>query len=308
MQNTVNKLKESIESRQKRTLNLLARYSRTLPILPTTVLKLSQPQASNMDQALEEATGMDPALAIRLAFEDRHRFISSDKDVPSIGSILYHLGTNNILEDLKKCKKLSIFKPQTTGERELWLHSVQVALLSRYIAKLPSNKLVDPEEAYLAGLIHDLGRFIMLCEDSNAFNELSKHHVETGLELIAAEKEICGYDHSRLGMLAARSWNFPEQLVASIGYHHRVGKAAREYASPKTIAVCEIVGIADLVSFGIMAHPGFAESSDDAKIAYLQSQGMACPPNMHAEILPALKKVILPLHKKMPQLEHELFG
>ena len=299
---------QSLLDRQKRTMSLLNRYGRILPVLSASLARLSGYNDGKDPKDVETAIEMDPSLAIRLIFEDRHRLQSSPLNAASIPAMIYHLGASNVCEGISKYKRHAVFLPNTEAERELWVHSLQVALLSRYIAKRQMDFKVDPEEAYLAGLIHDLGRFIILCEDVASFNELAKTRVETGKELVELERKVCGYDHAMLGVLASRAWNFPEQLTSVIRFHHCPERASREISSERALALVNIVSQADIVSFCMISHPSFPAASHEDQVLILKQSGFSLTEKFRDLTLPALAEVILPLHEKTVRISQTLFG
>jgi putative nucleotidyltransferase with HDIG domain len=104
-----------------------------------------------------------------------------------------------------------------TGE-ELWEHSVACAQMARFVADTVNYP--DSEEAYVAGLLHDVGKLVLdqyVRVDYQAILNLMKRR---GLQLWQAEEQLIGMDHGAVGGLLANDWHFPLPLVEAIRCHH----------------------------------------------------------------------------------------
>jgi putative nucleotidyltransferase with HDIG domain len=104
-----------------------------------------------------------------------------------------------------------------TGE-ELWNHSVATASLARYIADAVGYR--DLEEAYVAGLLHDIGKLVLdqyVRVDSNLLVDLMQRRE---LQLWQAEEQVFGMDHGAVGGLMSEKWQFPVGLTDAIRCHH----------------------------------------------------------------------------------------
>jgi putative nucleotidyltransferase with HDIG domain len=131
-------------------------------------------------------------------------------------------------------------KGYSLEKNQLWTQSQTCAIVSRFIAK--SIKYTNPEEAYIAGLLRDIGKTILNQHMEKEYSEvLSK--VETGeMSFLDAEREVLGFSHAEIGEKVAEKWNLPEALVDAIGHHH-----TPELANINPLLV-SIVHIADAIT------------------------------------------------------------
>lgn len=102
---------------------------------------------------------------------------------------------------------------------EFWLHSLSVALISEQLCQ--QCKYQRPELAFVAGLIHDIGKVPM----DNLFEELFSHLLDETVSRIVPfnliETETIGFNHAELGHYLTRQWNFPQSITNTILNHHR---------------------------------------------------------------------------------------
>jgi HD-like signal output (HDOD) protein len=99
-----------------------------------------------------------------------------------------------------------------------WQHSLATATAARVLAKLKGWR--DPEEAFLAGLLHDSGRLVMDRFLPNEFDQILTLALERAIPLQDAEREVLGYTHVEVGDLLGAEWNMPESMREALRRHH----------------------------------------------------------------------------------------
>jgi putative nucleotidyltransferase with HDIG domain len=105
----------------------------------------------------------------------------------------------------------------------LWRHTVACAAGARMLSRRLGGG--DPEEAFLAGLVHDMGIVVFDQFFHDGFRRVADLATGMGMPLIAAEREVFGSDHAFVGRQLARRWNFPAAVAEAIGCHHEPGRA-----------------------------------------------------------------------------------
>ena len=122
----------------------------------------------------------------------------------------------------------------------LWKHSILTAQIAQDLTVASHLELpLVPEELYTCGLLHDLGRIILLDTMAEDYVSVLRHAQETDQPSHALEAERLGFSHTDVGSLVASTWGLPDPTVAAIDYHH--GPNERIVASPVTM----IVALAD---------------------------------------------------------------
>lgn len=108
-------------------------------------------------------------------------------------------------------------------EGELWRHSIAVAFTARRLAV--EVHLAPVEEAFVAGLLHDLGKTILSGHMENAYDEVTRIATERRMPFHEVERELLGFDHAELGAQVAAAWFFPAELEEAIRHHHQPHEA-----------------------------------------------------------------------------------
>jgi putative nucleotidyltransferase with HDIG domain len=129
-----------------------------------------------------------------------------------------------------------------------WQHSLATAVGARILARFKGWR--DPEEAFLAGLMHDVGRLVLDRFLTNEFDQAIALSLERGCRLMETEQEVLGYTHVEVGVMLGEQWQLPESLLESIRLHHQ---AVPFEASPLGCLVYAANVLAHQAGFGLAA-------------------------------------------------------
>jgi putative nucleotidyltransferase with HDIG domain len=139
---------------------------------------------------------------------------------------------------------------------ELLRHSVSVALTARRLAV--AVQLAPVEEAFVAGLLHDIGKTILSSRLEGAYEELADVARARRQAFHEVEIELLGFDHAELGAQVARAWSFPADLEEAIRHHHLPARAERKPRLAHTVhladAACMMLGVGlgvDGLAYGV---------------------------------------------------------
>ncbi len=156
---------------------------------------------------------------------------------------------------------ITIFNTFTTGgkerEREMaafWQHCVACAHACEEVAK--ELKYPHPEEAFIAGLLHDIGKLIAYHRLENNFSQLLSHlknlPKDTTQEWppLNLENEILGAGHHLIGKWAAETWNFPAPIIEAVWLHHQPPLGGRNEPISLALIVRFADAICNLYNFG----------------------------------------------------------
>ncbi|MEZ5565451.1 MAG: HDOD domain-containing protein [Gammaproteobacteria bacterium] len=211
-----------VEAANPAALQAMARRIGELPLLPQVVIQLLclDPKDACFFEKVLELVQQDPPFAVRLI-----RIANSADSAPvvcvqSLRAALTRLGVDRVRGMVTGLAVARVFIPTEAGQKALWSHAIQTALLATEIARLTTPMLVDPESAYLAGLLHDIGRFVMLEHATDDLRAVDAREWESPQALVDADLAVFRYTHSELGGLACEHWGLPPAITCVARYHH----------------------------------------------------------------------------------------
>ncbi len=166
----------------------------------------------------EDLISHDQALASKVvsvansAFYYTHRGV----EVNSIGQAMLVLGLDAIRNIVLGISIFRIFPVPYGTLKQMWAHAYRVALASGFLASRIDES--DREVAFLAGLLHDIGRIVILTVGSEG--ELSRFPGSGGKEIIRAEKEAFSCSHDEAGYWFLKGLSLPEEVTLPVLHHH----------------------------------------------------------------------------------------
>ncbi len=203
----------------------------TIPLLPPLPKTYSQVQScieeDDVDiEKMATLIGLDVALTSALLHWANSALFGQRYHVDSIKKAIIVLGTEIVINlILSEAVTRSIAKaaPTTSGfdMNKFRCHSIATATLSRMLIKsLYSSDGDLQDRAFIAALLHDLGKLIAVSHFSEAFDAAVKKAQTTGMPLLEAERELLGTDHTELGSFLAEWWALPHFITTAIEQHH----------------------------------------------------------------------------------------
>lgn len=102
---------------------------------------------------------------------------------------------------------------------ELWTHSIKTAKSSKEIMRLKSKDRRLHDDAYIAGLLHDIGKLV-LCYIPDYYKDLKRLLIEKDIMYHEAEYEIIGATHAEVGAYLLSLWGLSEDIIEAVAFHH----------------------------------------------------------------------------------------
>lgn len=224
----------------------------TLPEITLKIIKLVEDPSSTA-QDLHKVIANDPALCSRILKVVNSAFYGLPGQIGSINRAIVLLGLNAVKNIAIAASLTKLFRggalTPNFAAKNLWDHSIGVAAASKMLAD--AMKLGLGDEAFLAGLIHDIGIIVEIQYDRQKLIDaiIKVDPDPAGVprsEMLAAEHEIFGATHQDFGMGLCQKWKFPKSFANVTGYHHR----PLELPDDARILAC-IVSIADRMAAGL---------------------------------------------------------
>jgi serine/threonine protein kinase len=138
-----------------------------------------------------------------------------------------------------------VSKASSLDVRGIWFHGQAIALFSRILSEY--SPVVDGQSAAMFGLLHDIGKLVILHIESDEKLAQLKQHIDEGQDSLLAEIDVLGYSHIDAGMMLALHWKLPRKLHRFIYYHHFPCWQKPETWPPDVQASVMLVHMAHLV-------------------------------------------------------------
>lgn len=246
-----------------------------LPTLPEVALQVKN-AADDDNITLQQLAGIvatDAALSARLLQVANSPLYRANHHIDNLQVAITRMGKSVARNLVTSFVMQQMFQP--TSEfldqrfRTLWEHSVQVAAISRALAKQVPN--LDPEQAMLAGLIHDIGTLPILA----AAEEIDELVVD-----VEALDDLIFHLHPQLGKMIVENWGFPDSLSAVVWQHEDLQRD-----SGGTPDYTDVVQVANLQAHAHQDHPlgrcdwsqvaAFAKLGLDHAVEIIELEGVA---------------------------------
>jgi len=170
---------------------------------------------------LERLISIDQGMSTRVLNTVNSAYYGFSRKIASIKDAVVLLGFKAVRNLAMTVSVFDLFVGKTDRQNlrrgKWWRHSIDTALCARLIASQASG--VSPDEAYTAGLLHDIGK-PLLDRYGDAPYEQVEDLVAQGAPELTAEQQVYGCDHAAVGRAVSLHWGFPEKLVEAIGCHH----------------------------------------------------------------------------------------
>ena len=197
-----------------------------LPSLPAIVTRLIQ-IVNSPDTSAEDAAKLiqkDPALTTKMLRLANSAFYGIPRSISSVSSAVVILGFNTIRSLVLSASVMKMFsgtgKPAIEKDR-FWKHSIVCALAAKTIVRQFINiRMMDPESAFCAGILHDIGKLIFSEFAREDYMEVCSYAAINKVPLLEAERKLLGIGHSDIGRILADKWALPLDLEYALVFHH----------------------------------------------------------------------------------------
>jgi HD-like signal output (HDOD) protein len=201
----------------------------TLPEITLKIIELVENPRSTA-QDLNKLISNDPALVARILKVVNSAFYGLPGQIGSINRAIVLLGLNAVKNIVIAASLTKLFRGGRVSPhfsaKDLWAHSIAVGVFSKMIVGKLNNAL--PDEAFLAGLIHDIGILVELQAFREPLVEIAERASRESVRYIDLETQIIGVDHQALGAALTTKWKFPRSFQYVTGHHHNPMALAQE--------------------------------------------------------------------------------
>lgn len=245
----------TVASQRQRRAWLLSGLSEGLPTLPGYVFELNGLlSATHVDLTqVSRVIRTDPSLSAQVLRLQQLIGGGAGHDIRPLEETVKLVGTER-LRTLVMTTSLLEYTGKTltvSDVQAFWQHCFLTALLSERIAQFTGAE--DPEKAYLAGLLHDIGTLSLLVCPGTEERGATTVPTEGSADALVEERVQFGLDHCEMGRWIGVSWKFPLELIEVFEYHHEPTRATQNPGLVEIVAAAD--EICDLHGIGIGGAP-----------------------------------------------------
>jgi putative nucleotidyltransferase with HDIG domain len=235
------------EEHQRAKLDAFIDLVHHLPPSPRLLVKLLEvfkqpdPQIGEVVKLISH----DPSFTVEVLKRCNSAFFGGEKPAEDIFEAVSRLGFHEIYQIiLAMFAATAILRPGAGNAAHvelLWRHSVAVAVAAGILGKETAE---SNAAAFTAGLLHDIGKVVMVSADRDKYAQAVLDSGMFGRPVVVTEKELFGFDHAEVGARLLMRWNLPLNIVAAVLHHHRL-EGAESFER-----IAAVVHLANLLAHG----------------------------------------------------------
>ncbi len=229
-----------------------------LPQVAAQVLRISaDPDATAED--LRKVISTDQALTSQILKISNSAMFGMMREIKTLSQAIMTLGFSTIKSVVIASSAKNLYQRGAVGlqERLIWEHALVTALASRSFAR--TLKFPRVEEAFIGGLMHDIGKSVMGIKFPERYGALLRTVYNEQGSTVELELETFGFDHTMVGEALLRSWNLAESLEEAVRWHHQPSEAKEAHR-----VLAAIIALGNQLALEEKAGIGSPESLHDA--------------------------------------------
>lgn len=205
-------------------LDQLLSKVKELPALPqiyTRVTALLDDVNASVNK-IGEAVQTEPSITSRILRMVNSAYYGLPYSITSIPQTISLIGRQRLKDILIGTLLAGLFKNienENFSMNDFWRHSIKTAIIARHIA-MQSAHIIDHEALFTAGLLHDVGRLVIAAKLPELQLQIDTLIAEKKIDILQAEQEILGFDHTDVSKALLQKWRLPDLLVYAVKNHH----------------------------------------------------------------------------------------
>ena len=217
-----------LDNPKKQKTEAILNSIKDLPSIPKVVFEVTSllNDSKTSTNRLSDVIGKDQGLTSKLLAISNSPLYGLKRKVSSIEFAVLVLGfqeIRNIVAALSFVDAIEVLPSNYFDPQEFWLHSMLVGTAAKGISQHLGFEFGS--EAFVAGLLHDLGILVIHKFFSKEFVEIITKASSENMTILEAEANVLGLTHQEIGKFLAEKWELPLLLCDSINYHHNPSEA-----------------------------------------------------------------------------------
>jgi HD-like signal output (HDOD) protein len=210
-----------------------------LPTIPSLYIELGkelQSPHSSIDR-VEAIIARDPSVTAKILQLVNSSFFGLPRRIESLGEAINYVGLQIIKALVLTVPVYSRFdgvRVRDYSPAAIWEHCWRTGVLARCVAQEEHQASAFCEEAFLAGLLHDLGKMVLIANLSSLCREATALATRAQISMHEAEKQVFGCTHSQVAAYLLGLWGLPESIVEAVAFHNEPMESPSNQFSPLT--------------------------------------------------------------------------
>ncbi|MES9899513.1 MAG: HDOD domain-containing protein [Sedimenticola sp.] len=236
---------------EQRIKALISADIQELPPIPAVAIKLLQLTAAEdvIIADLSRVIKTDPSLAVKVLRLVNSAAYQLPKRITSLQHAVTILGFSRIRQVALGLSLFQHLRRHLGSPRfdmfHYWQHCLSVATIAKSLARASAH--TDPDAAYVAGLLHDIGKLILETYGKISYSEILSSFRSNSELLIEEERKVLGIGHDDIGDIICRQWGLPENITTVVRLHHR--SFTQQGLSAEDEKLVAIVSLANFIAW-----------------------------------------------------------
>lgn len=219
----------------------------TLPTLPQTLIELIEACNDNEIDiySVGALVAKDATISARILQLANSAFLGTKAAFVEIEQAVIYLGIDTVRNMAVSVSVYEAFnserKQRVVNMPQFWYHSLLTAILAKTLAE--ATNYASPAEAYLAGLLHDLGKLLLAANFPEQYTRLLSNHSEPQ-QLTEQERHDLGISHAEASGMLVRHWHLQEAIADAIEGHHTNLRPRNDFSLSDIIRLANILSLA----------------------------------------------------------------
>jgi HD-like signal output (HDOD) protein len=222
---------------QDEKLRVLVSQLGTLPSLPSLYVEIMR-ELSSDDPSVETVAGIiarDPGMTARILQIVNSAVLGLARKISSPFEAVQYLGFGTVRSLVLSAHIFSCF--QRTNLKgfsidQLWKHAMGTGTLARLIMRLQDANPTDTEEAYIGGMLHDIGKLMLADSRPRQYEQALQLAAERKVPVHETELEVFGASHAAVAAYLLGLWGLPVAIVEAVAFHHTPSRSALRAFGP----------------------------------------------------------------------------
>ena len=193
-----------------------------LPVLPSiasiVMTELTGPKSSA--DRVAQILRNDSAIASRILRIANSTIYKRHLPTTTLEAAIVRLGRNLVRDLTISLSTKYLFKSTDASDQHLWNHSVASAIGGKIVAE--TTRHGDPNEAFVTGLLHDIGKVVLKNDNPDRFNGTVQRASKEDMLSFHAEERAFSFHHAAVGGTLLKQWKFPQKLIEAVYWHHDI--------------------------------------------------------------------------------------